>query len=1098
MQRDHQHGSRFMGCFVGSSFLPRALLFGLATLGVTGLAGVVSYSPPAYAVEEQARTRISLSGIETETPEQNSLIAVTRIAPFASRLDLKAAASQAKLSQLQLKNAKTAVAIADARVMQSQGDGAWQDINPSPTSQISALQFLDTNRGFAMDQTAFPPQLWRTSDGGQQWQAEALPLAGEFASVKMHFIDGRNGFVIARVPTSANFSIAKLYKTNDAGATWQELARPPIMGEIKFASATRGWILGGADGRTLVQTVNGGKTWQRIAFTEGDVTTTSMAMPVAVGNQFIVPALTTYLVNAEAQTQTPIQTLRQFRLDARGELTLLSSAEVMFGGQPARLLSAGSESIVLTGDVYSLQTTTASTANAFSLPVIVDSTGTLAFFAERDGARWAVTSDGVCSSKQNCTVMQQIALIDAFGDVQTLDSPRASASEQASRLQLKRVAQSTNRGFDACTAQSTSTLQTWYNSSPYKDVNFYMGGRNRACSQANLTSSWITTALNQGWNLIPTWVGYQSPSSICTGCDKFSTSSTTARTQGVAEANLAADAAEALGLTKPNMIYFNLEKYNTETSAEPAFIDGWSAQIRARGYVPGMYVHWTNVNSFVSITNPPQSIWVARWSGSGGTGPSTIPDPNAITGVSNTIFVNNRIWQHYGDVNQTWGGITIAIDMNVANGPVVGKDIAQQAQSITFGALSDRVINTAAFNLGATASSGLPVTFISATPSTCTVTGTRATLLGVGTCTFRASQAGNASYFAAANVDQSFNIGIQSQSITFSTIPSRVLSPATFDLNANTSSGLMPSYASLTTSVCTVNGDRLLTVALGTCTVRASQAGNAKVSAAASVDQSFSVIAISACSTSVTTGDCDLDGIPNGIEASVTKSPTVRDNDVFNVTKLFIMQTYRDFLKREATTTEINNWTTEFNAGRQNRSTMIESFLTSSDFGAKHAPVARLYLGAFNRVPQWTGQQYWAGQVGIKTIAQIADAFVASAEFVTTYGTLDDTPYINRIYQNTLGRAPTSTELTNALNALAGGTNTRGGLLAGLTEGTTYQTSTRAEVNMIMIYWGMMQRRADQSGFDYWVNQIDTGAKTTNGVITSFLGSAEYRTRFLP
>ncbi len=1098
MQREYKHSNRFVGYFVSRFISPVALpkLAGFTFCGVGAAFSLALAShTPAHALERFT--------VETESSAPGTLIPVTRIAQPTAKLDMSAAASQAKLTYIQLKSAKTAVAIADSRVMQSHGDGAWQDINPSPTSKISTLQFLDSDRGFAIDREQSPPQLWRTSDGGLHWHANALPLTGEFGSIKMHFIDANNGVVIARLPSSANFSNARLYMTSDAGVTWQALARPPIMGEIKFVSATRGWILGGADGRTLVQTVNGGKTWQLISVADNISTSTAYAMPIAVNatstinttsDSFIVPALSTSLHGINGARSTS-QVLSQFRLDASGALTLLSRASVISGGEPARLVNAD-QSIVLAGNVYSLRAATSGASGAISLPVIVEPAGTLAFFAERDGARWAVMSDGICSSKQDCATMQQIATVDAFGDVSELDSPRTAASA----FQQKRVVQSTNRGFDVCEVPSLSTMQTWYNSSPYKDANFYYGGRNRACkTQPLLTSSWITGTLNQGWNLLPTWVGYQSPSTSCSGCGVFSTNATTARTQGIDEANLAADAAEALGLTKPNIVYFNLEQYNTETQSEKSFIDGWSAQIRARGYVPGMYVHWSNVQSFVSLANPPQAVWVARWSGTAGNGPSTIPDPNAITSVPNNIFVNNRVWQHWGELGQTWGGINIAgIDMNVANGPVVGKDVAQQSQTISFGVLSDRVINTAAFNLSAAASSGLAVTFISATPSTCTVTGTRATLLGVGTCTFRASQAGNASYFAATNVDQSFNIGAQSQTITFSALPSRVLSSVTFDLNATTSSGLLPAYSSLTTSVCTVNGDRLSTVALGTCTVRAAQAGNAKVIAAANVDQSFQVIAISACNTSVTTGDCDLDGIPNGIEASVSKSPTTRDNDVFTVTKLFIMQTYRDLFKREATSTEINNWTTEFNAGRQNRTTMIESFLTSSDFGVKHAPVARLYLAAFNRVPQWSGQQYWAGQVGTKTIAQIADAFVSSAEFITAYGTLDDTPYINRIYQNTLARAPTSTELNNALNALAGGTSTRGGLLADLSESTANQNTTRSEVNTIMIYWIMLQRRADQSGFDYWVNQLDTAAKTTQGVISSFLGSAEYRTRFLP
>lgn len=49
----------------------------------------------------------------------------------------------------------------------------------------------------------------------------------------------------------------------------------------------------------------------------------------------------------------------------------------------------------------------------------------------------------------------------------------------------------------------------------------------------------------------------------------------------------------------------------------------------------------------------------------------------------------------------------------------------------------------------ASASSGLSVTFDSATPLVCTVSGTTLTLRSVGTCTVNASQAGNANFAAA-------------------------------------------------------------------------------------------------------------------------------------------------------------------------------------------------------------------------------------------------------------------------------------------------------------------------------------------------------------
>ena len=168
----------------------------------------------------------------------------------------------------------------------------------------------------------------------------------------------------------------------------------------------------------------------------------------------------------------------------------------------------------------------------------------------------------------------------------------------------------------------------------------------------------------------------------------------------------------------------------------------------------------------------------------------------------------------------------------------------QQSQTITFGALSNLALGSAPFTLSATASSGLPVSFASTTTSVCTVSGTTATLVAVGTCTIQATQAGNAAYAAATPVSQSFQVmqpSQTSQTITFGSLSNMALGSAPVTLSATASSGLPVSFASTTTSVCTVSGTTATLVAVGTCTIQATQAGNATYAAATPVSQSFQV-----------------------------------------------------------------------------------------------------------------------------------------------------------------------------------------------------------------------------------------------------------------
>jgi hypothetical protein len=70
--------------------------------------------------------------------------------------------------------------------------------------------------------------------------------------------------------------------------------------------------------------------------------------------------------------------------------------------------------------------------------------------------------------------------------------------------------------------------------------------------------------------------------------------------------------------------------------------------------------------------------------------------------------------------------------------------IGKAEQQITFGALIDRTVGDADFNVSATTSSDLTVVFAGA--GSCALTGTQIHLTGAGTCTVTASQDGNSDY----------------------------------------------------------------------------------------------------------------------------------------------------------------------------------------------------------------------------------------------------------------------------------------------------------------------------------------------------------------
>jgi len=170
-------------------------------------------------------------------------------------------------------------------------------------------------------------------------------------------------------------------------------------------------------------------------------------------------------------------------------------------------------------------------------------------------------------------------------------------------------------------------------------------------------------------------------------------------------------------------------------------------------------------------------------------------------------------------------------------------------QSIEFDSPSDRARTDPAFAVSATASSGLPVTFSSTTESVCTVIGTVVILTGaVGECTIRATQAGSDLY-APATVDRSF-AAKDAQSITFGALKDRANTAGSFEVTGTASSGLPVAFSSTTGDVCFVepSGDVILYLvflsgngANGTCTIEATQDGDATHLAAPAVERSFDV-----------------------------------------------------------------------------------------------------------------------------------------------------------------------------------------------------------------------------------------------------------------
>ena len=230
------------------------------------------------------------------------------------------------------------------------------------------------------------------------------------------------------------------------------------------------------------------------------------------------------------------------------------------------------------------------------------------------------------------------------------------------------------QGFDVCSLPSISKMQAWWSQSPYSVYGLYLGGIQLPSTCAGVDAAWVKAVHQQGWSFIPTWVGPQAPCSPWS--QKMSSDPAISYQQGRLEADAASTRAASLGLTNygsgGTIIYYDMEVYGGASTecrlAASTFINGWVERLHELGNLAGGYgAHNSYVEDWASQPNVPDDLWVASWY-------ADTYDPYAsVLGIPwlEGLWTNHqRIRQYAGDHHESWGGIGIAIDSDVADGMV--------------------------------------------------------------------------------------------------------------------------------------------------------------------------------------------------------------------------------------------------------------------------------------------------------------------------------------------------------------------------------------------------------------------------------------------
>jgi hypothetical protein len=241
-------------------------------------------------------------------------------------------------------------------------------------------------------------------------------------------------------------------------------------------------------------------------------------------------------------------------------------------------------------------------------------------------------------------------------------------------------------GFDTGLYPGDAGMRAWMRpASPYYWVGYYLP------APCHRDASWAgkrDALVGMGWGLAVLYVGQQMweglPDRVATadtmraaddtlrsaGAQSSITCSRTLLTtaQGTTEADDAIAKAAADGFPAGTHIFLDIERMTAISPSMRDYYRAWVTRVLADGrFRPAIYAHQRNaaeisadvraVFDAASVADEP-SFWVSS--------PSTFSLSSAPSDVG---FRFARVWQGVLDARQTWNGVTLRVDINVADSP---------------------------------------------------------------------------------------------------------------------------------------------------------------------------------------------------------------------------------------------------------------------------------------------------------------------------------------------------------------------------------------------------------------------------------------------
>ncbi len=115
----------------------------------------------------------------------------------------------------------------------------------------------------------------------------------------------------------------------------------------------------------------------------------------------------------------------------------------------------------------------------------------------------------------------------------------------------------------------------------------------------------------------------------------------------------------------------------------------------------------------------------------------------------------------------------------------------------------------------------------------------------------------------------------------------------------------------------------------------------------------------------------------------------------------------------------------------------------AADPAVLQGQASRLYSAYFLRDSDLAGLKFWVDRLsGGQSLASVSQFFADSDEFQERYGDLDDSEFVDLVYQNVLFRLPDATGRAFWVGQLGSGAVDRGGVMIGFSESPEYVDNT--------------------------------------------------------